>query len=115
LIKYAQDAELQNKKAIIYIFWFQNVSKVSMITVNTSFVVLIQYSDYHDFTGAPFLTTLTIQHAVFNDKCLSSRLDCPYNIQQSPETSEPKPTSLPPPKEDTGKSKGRLKVQMKRC
>jgi hypothetical protein len=73
------------------------------------------YSDYCDFTGAPFLTTLTIQHAVFNDRCFSSSLECPYNIQQSPETFQPKPSSLPPPKEDTGNSKESFKIQMKRC
>ncbi|XP_023713323.1 serine protease gd isoform X2 [Cryptotermes secundus] len=51
--------------------------------------------------SAPFLTTLTIQHAIYNDKCFSSSLECPYNIQQSPGTFQPKPPSLPPPIGDT--------------
>jgi hypothetical protein len=60
------------------------------------------------FTGASYLTTLTIQHAIFNEKCRSSSLECPYNIQQSPGTYQPKPPPLLPPllppNEDTGKS-----------
>jgi hypothetical protein len=86
-----------------------------LLILSVLFLRKTLYSDYHDFTGAPFLTTLTIQHAIFNDKCFSSSLECPYNIQQSPETFQPKPPSLPPQKEDTGKFKESFKVQMKKC
>jgi hypothetical protein len=65
------------------------------------------------FTGAPFLTTITLQHAVFNQKCFSSSLECPYNIQQSPQINLPNLPSLPPQKEDTGKSNV-LKIQATR-
>jgi hypothetical protein len=94
-----------------------NFRKCPLLLLMLSVLLLckILYSDYDYFTGASFLTTLTIQHAIFNDKCFSSSLECPYNIQQSPETFQPKPPSLPPPKEDTGKFKGSFKLQRKRC
>ncbi|KDR22461.1 serine protease gd-like isoform X2 [Zootermopsis nevadensis] len=47
--------------------------------------------------SASFLTTLTIQSAVFNDRCSSSSLECPYNIRQTPDTYQPGPPPLSPP------------------
>lgn len=88
---------------------------IIVLIIPVFFLCKTLYSDCRDFTGAPFLTTLTIQHAIFNDKCFSSSLECPYNIQQSPETFRPKPPSLPPPTQDTGKSEENFKAQMKRC
>jgi hypothetical protein len=34
-------------------------------------------------TGFSVLVTLSFQHSIFSDKCTSSSLDCPYNIDQS--------------------------------
>ena len=34
-------------------------------------------------TGYPILVTLTYHHAIFSDRCTSSSLECPHNIEQS--------------------------------
>uniref|UniRef100_A0A1V1FKK2 Putative serine protease 30 n=1 Tax=Reticulitermes speratus TaxID=60591 RepID=A0A1V1FKK2_9NEOP len=45
--------------------------------------------------NAEYLTTITVQHSIFNNKCNSASLECSFNIRQSPETMPPPP--LPPP------------------
>jgi len=44
-----------------------------------------------------YLSTVTVQHKIFNDRCNSASLECPYNIQQSLGTRTQPPPQLPPP------------------
>ena len=52
---------------------------------------------FPSLADAGYLTTVTVQHAIFNDRCNSVSLECPYNIQQSPERRPQLPPQLPPP------------------
>jgi len=49
-----------------------------------------------------YLTTVTVQHTIFNDRCNSASLECPYNIRQSQGT-RPQPSPQLPPTQYIGK------------
>jgi len=46
---------------------------------------------FPSIADAGYLTTVTVQHTVFNDRCKSVILKCPYDIQQSPGTKPQSP------------------------
>jgi len=68
--------------------------------------VVILYCQYlnlfnvaNSVTDFPVVNTLSYQYSIFSDRCTSSSLDCPYNIEQSVQKSKPvTPTYTPPPR-----------------
>jgi hypothetical protein len=50
---------------------------------------------FPSLADAGYLSTVTVQHTVFNDTCNSTSLECQINIQQSPGT-RPQSLSLLP-------------------
>jgi hypothetical protein len=58
-----------------------------------------------------YLTTVTVQHAIFNDRCSSASLECPYNNQQSSGTRPQPLPKLPPPQLPPPQNIGKSEIQ----
>jgi hypothetical protein len=55
------------------------------------FLYITVSHNFNSITGSFTVTTLSFQHALFNQKCPSSSLDCPDNIEQNMQTVRPRP------------------------
>ena len=60
---------------------------------------------FPSLADAGYLSTVTVQHTLFNDTCNSTSIECQLNIQQSPGTRPQPPPPLPrPPRQSPPKS-----------
>jgi hypothetical protein len=67
--------------------------------VNTAYSYICNISGIC-IAGSLPLTTLSFHHSLFNEKCASSSLDCPYNTANGQQIRPRPPVNLPVPMEE---------------
>jgi len=62
------------------------------MSLHTTFSIITK-----SITDSPAVTTLSFQHGLFNQKCTSASLDCPYNTIRTGVPIRPPPQTPKPP------------------
>ena len=80
---------------LCFILHYYNFSFCFALTY--SFILWkINITLFPSLADAGYLTTVTVQHTIFNERCSSASLECPYNIRQSPGIRPQPPQQFPP-------------------
>jgi len=85
---------LKSRK-LYFVFHYYNFR--FCIALTFSFILWkINITLFPSLADAGYRTTVTVQHTIFNERCSSASLECPYNIRQSPGIRPQTPRQLPP-------------------